>query len=187
MSSTDQKHNICKAFHIVRETHKEVQKLLAAIAKANYEPGQKGSEFKNMVKGDFMRYNADKDYWGWMYSSFCNAYRKEGLDDRIYSIEINFDGDRPEILLGKHSYKNNISGWSFGAGDFWIFVDPRWRKELFDITEIKDSKFTSTPKTEEVKTRYKQLEVSEFAVVDLLTINAGNIQSMIFGTLDRLF
>lgn len=185
MSSPDQKHNICKAFHVVRETHKEVQKLLAAIAKSNYEHGSKERAFINIVKGDFMRYNADKDYWGWMYSSFCNAYRKGGVDDLIYSIEINFDGDKPEIIMGKHRYKNNVSGWSFGVGDFWLFVDPRWREESFDFFN-KDGALKSTPKTEETKTRYRELEVSEFVTVDLLDITAQNIQSRIFGQLDTL-
>lgn len=175
--------NIYNAYELVRESHKQIEKLLDVLDEIGSE-----AVYKNLTKGFFLRYNSDKNRWGWLYGSFTKVFTQKGKSDLLYSIEINFDRNElgvPMLLFGTHFYEKGTAPQKFYPPDGWIFQHRRDVTRGFDIKKLEDGFYVSKPDTT-TKKEHNGLLAFKYQVIPLLNIERNNIKSQIFDIFKKI-
>ena len=166
--------NLRTAFDLVRETHRQVEVFLNALDEIGSD-----TIFENLTPGFFMRYNSDKNRWGWLYSSFVKVFK--GNDPKIlFSIEINFDRayEVPVVIYGAHQYSAEAPQKCYPPNG-WIFMHRKDKNWGFEIEEKDLGIYESRP-LNNAKKEHTDLEWFRFKVIPLLDIERANIKENIF-------
>lgn len=183
------KENIKNAFNVVRNTYKNVDKLMRYLDELSEECGYE-SKFDK-----FLRYSSDAYTEGWLFNSFGKIYQfKEDKElennwrkGNIYYVEINFE-DYPKLLIGQ--YKYDLENWGKG-------ISPASYRQLSDVLhlnknfniELLDSNsdyYKSTLLNDNLIDKYWNFEEAIFKSYDLMDITSDNVEEKVFREFDKM-
>lgn len=184
-----------RAFHIVREAHKNVQEFISRCIALAEDKGE--FELAPMTGNNtFLRWSSDRDSNAWSYSDFIilfqrcrdtklkNGYRNGAL----YILEINFNLDIfevPTANIARYDYDNIAKNWSanpISPSDHWIFYDPMYN----GVVDFPEYESMYCGEADEPLKRYRGLKRVIGYELPLSEITADNAYEKIFGTFKEL-
>ncbi|MGN7360426.1 hypothetical protein ACTHPF_21650 [Paenibacillus sp. SAF-054] len=184
--------NISLSVTVLRETYKNLNLLMNEMDMIGEELG-----FMSLTSR-FLRWKSDAYEEGWLLSNFIKIYQLDGdsagnervpdvKDGDVFVIEIDLEGqdDYPDITLSRFRY--DFSKWERmpATSDHWLFRDPYWLDNHFDIT-CEDGIWRSKTKAKSVK-KYWGLQQAIGTSIPLTSVtDAETIRNNLFEQLLNL-
>lgn len=189
--------NIGNAFLVVFETLQSVEKLI------NKCKAELDEEKYYMPIENFLRWNSDKHWSGWVYWSFILLFqrRKDGnvgkngyINGAFYAVEINLDAeeyDEPQLIVAKFEFEN-VSGWldksssPITKSDHGYFYSAIHEQGIYEKKDVKNEvvKIATVEGCEEQGFwGFRKLYYRAYRLVD---VSQSNYKEMIFGTIEEL-
>jgi hypothetical protein len=184
-----------RAFHVVQETHKNVQEFISRCITLAVEKGE--FELVPMTGNNtFLRWSSDRDSNAWLYYSFIVVFQwrqdtklKNGYrNGALYVLELNFaDFEIPMANVARYDYSNIAKDWStnpISPSDHWIFYNPMYTG-IIEFSEYESGEMYCGA-VDEPLARYWGLKRVMGYEIPLSEITDNNAYEKIFGTFKEL-
>lgn len=186
-----------RAFHMVREAHKNVQDFISRCIALAEEKGE--FEIASMTGNNtFLRRISDRDSNAWSYSDFivifqrcCDIKLKNGYrNGALYILNLNFDShiyEVPMANIARYDYDDIARNWSaspISPGDHKILYEPMYTS-VVEFPEYESGEMYCG-EADEPLARYWGLKRVMGYEIPLSEITADNAYEKIFGTFKKL-
>ncbi len=169
--------NIINAAAVIRKTHENVQKFLEHCKNLT----KKENINYEILTKDFLRFNSDRNFYGFMYGSFTLLFkRNDDIKNIVYGIEVSVVESHVKVM--KYFYNDAFNFQArISPSDIGNYNDPLWKFE--NVTEGDYTKIELPP---DVQDKYQKLSKIIYQAIPLSEITVDNVQEKIFDTFDEL-
>ena len=169
--------NIVNAAAVIRKTHENVQKFLEHCKNLT----KKEITTYELLTKDFLRFNSDRNFYGFMYGSFTLLFkRNDDIKNIVYGIEVSVVESHVKVM--KYFYNDAFDFQArISPSDIGNYNDPLWKFE--NVTE---GDYTKIELPLDVQDKYQKLSKIIYRAIPLSEITADNVKEKIFDTFDKL-